>query len=278
MTENKRPDLAVMIDAALAAGSVIMEIYQRAEISVEYKADASPLTEADLAAEAVILEALKAAYPTIEIVAEEAAAAGVVPECGARFFLVDPLDGSKEFIERNGEFTVNIAFIEHGIPVAGVVYAPALDRIWWGAQGSGSQAARVEGGQLKEIGEITVRRPPAAGLTLVGSRSHGGGASQDRLERVAIGESSAVGSSLKFCLLAEGSADIYPRLGRTMEWDTAAGDAILRAAGGVVVDDAGAVPLVYGKRNQGHDVDFANPSFWALSHSDMIVLVARRDE
>jgi 3'(2'),5'-bisphosphate nucleotidase len=247
---------------ALEAGARIMEVYGRG-YSVEIKADSSPLTEADLVAEALILERLGSAFPGVPIIAEESVAEGNAPACGERFFLVDPLDGSKEFIARNGEFTVNIALIENAVPVAGVVYAPALKRIWWGKSGSGAWAGNVEDGAIVSPVAISARPVPADGLTLLGSRSHGAEEDDARLKGLDIAQFRTIGSSLKFCLLAEGGADLYPRFGRTMEWDTAAGDAILRAAGGQVVDLSG-TPLTYGKRNQAHDSDFANGHFWAI--------------
>ncbi|SDG17431.1 3'(2'),5'-bisphosphate nucleotidase CysQ [Pelagibacterium luteolum] len=277
MMKAGQPDINLLVDIALDAGKVILAIYGRAEIVVSTKADASPLTEADLAAEALITERLVAAYPDIPIVAEEAAAAGQLPDCGAEFFLVDPLDGSKEFIARNGEFTVNIAVISGGVPMMGVVYAPALERIWWGEAATGSFTAQVVDGRCADIRPIAVRVPPERGLTLVGSRSHGGNADSARLAKLIVDGYSSVGSSLKFCMVAEGQADLYPRLGRTMEWDTAAGDAILRAAGGVVLDET-ATPLSYGKRNQIHDSDFANPHFWAVGHHGITILIAPQDE
>jgi 3'(2'),5'-bisphosphate nucleotidase len=254
-----------LVKIALAAGVKILETYQT-DFDVAYKADESPVTEADTAAEAIIVSGLGRNFPNIAIVAEEAVAAGDVPETGERFFLVDPLDGSKEFISKNGEFTVNIALIESGTPVAGVVYAPALGRIWWGSAHEGAFAARVIDPaldpRLVDEAPIAVRAAPE-GLCAVGSRSHGSGEGDERLSRFAISEFKSAGSSLKFCLVASGEADLYPRLGRTMEWDTAAGDAILRAAGGKVLCLDGS-PFDYGKRNQTGDSDFANPFFIAL--------------
>ena len=255
-----------LIELCLTAGARILQIYG-AEFEVVLKPDASPVTLADTEAEAIILAGLARAYPDIPVVAEESVAAGKVPPPSERFFLVDPLDGSKEFIARNGEFTVNIALIESGVPVAGVVYAPALGRLWWGAAGSGAHAARVtdpasDHPALADIQAISVRLAPV-GTCAVGSRSHGSGEGDPRLAGYAIADFKTIGSSLKFCLLASGEADVYPRFGRTMEWDTAAGDAILRAAGGHVTCLDGA-PLVYGKRNQIEDADFANPFFLAF--------------
>lgn len=268
-----RNDVLDVIKAiALDAGTVIMDVYRRG-FSVAIKADSSPLTEADTLAEALIVERLGAGFPDIAVIAEEAVANGHAPACGERFFLVDPLDGSKEFIARNGEFTVNIALIENDMPVAGVVYAPALGRIWWGQDGLGAWAGEVADGVIVSPVRVLVRTTPASGPTLVGSRSHGAEQEDERLKPFATATFATIGSSLKFCLLAEGGADLYPRFSRTMEWDTAAGDAILRAAGGQVLDLSGA-PLRYGKRNQGHDSDFANSHFWAIgdsTHADTIL-------
>lgn len=245
---------------ALAAGEEAMRIYGT-DFTVTVKTDESPVTLADTAAEAIILAALSDLHPDIPVVAEEAVAGGHIPNVASSFFLVDPLDGSKEFISRNGEFTVNIALVQDGEPVLGVVYAPALNRIWWGASGGGSFAGVVRDGRVEDVAEIRVR---AAGdeLCAVGSRSHGSGEGDARLSHLPISSYVSAGSSLKFCLVAGGEADIYPRLGRTMEWDTAAGDAVLRAAGGRVECLDGSL-LVYGKREQANDTDFANPFFIA---------------
>lgn len=254
----------VLIDklsqVALRAGEEIMRVYGT-DFQVEIKADTSPVTAADIAAEAIILDALSELYPEIPVVAEEAVSRGVVPSTEGTFFLVDPLDGSKEFVSRNGEFTVNIALVVDGQPVAGVVYAPALGRIWWGAREEGSFFASVDEGCIGAVTPIRVRSVDQ-GLRAVGSRSHGSGQGDERLARFPIIDYVSAGSSLKFCLVASGEADIYPRLGRTMEWDTAAGDAVLRAAGGRVECLDGNL-LRYGKRNQPADSDFANPFFIA---------------
>ena len=262
-------------EIALAAGALILSIYGR-EFTVETKADSSPLTEADTAAEALIVERLAKTFPNIPVVAEESVANGIIPLLAERFILVDPLDGSKEFIARNGEFTVNIALIENGVPVAGVVYAPALGRIWWGSADGGAFVAAVEDDCRGDHAPLAARTAPHEGLTLVGSRSHGSGEGDPRLDGLTIADFTSVGSSLKFCLLAEGTADLYPRFGRTMEWDTAAGDAILRAAGGRVVDMEGA-PIRYGKRDQSHDSDFANTHFWAVGDGALIATICTRE-
>jgi 3'(2'), 5'-bisphosphate nucleotidase len=236
---------------ARAAGDLILEIYAT-DFTVRGKGDQSPVTEADERAEALILPALRALAPDVPIVAEEAAAAGQVPDVGRLFWLVDPLDGTKEFISRNGEFTVNIALVQDGQPVMGVVLAPALGRLFAGIVGQG--AWLEEGGARRPI---RCRATPAEGLTVVASRSHGDAAALDAfLAGRQVAATTNAGSSLKLCLVAAGEADLYPRLGRTMEWDIAAGHAVLRAAGGSVTDLQGR-PLGYGKPG------FDNPHFAA---------------
>jgi sulfate adenylyltransferase subunit 2/3'(2'), 5'-bisphosphate nucleotidase len=251
-----------ILELALLAGQEIMKVYNDG-FTVSQKNDRSPVTEADERAEAVILKGLKKLTPDIAIIAEESVAAGNIPEIGARFYLVDPLDGTKEFISKNGEFTVNIALIEDAAPVFGVVYAPALKMIYWGGKNSGAYAAEVTDNIIGTPRELKVRTKPQDGLIAIGSRSHAGPETLAYLETFNIREFVAAGSSLKFCLIAEGKADLYPRMGRTMEWDTAAGDAVLRAAGGRVETIDGR-DLTYGKREQPDDSDFANPHFIAF--------------
>ncbi|APG92130.1 3'(2'),5'-bisphosphate nucleotidase CysQ [Sinorhizobium americanum] len=252
--------LEILERSAIAAGRAIMEIYN-AGPAVTYKADTSPVTDADHRAERIILDELATAFPDIPVIAEEAVAAGHVPNiAGKRFFLVDPLDGTKEFVERNDHFTVNIALIENGIPVAGVVHAPALRVIHAASRGM-ARKAPVEGGQIGSWQPIGCRPCGGRPVALI-SRWHNSAETLAHLAENGINDYEAVGSSLKFCLLAEGKADIYPRFSRTMEWDTAAGDAILRAAGGETIVIEGS-PLAYGKRNQPNDSDFANPWFVA---------------
>jgi 3'(2'), 5'-bisphosphate nucleotidase len=237
------------------AGKVIMDIYAT-DFDVTKKGDDSPVTVADQKAEAVILAGLAMIAPEIPVVAEEAVAAGNIPDVSDRFFLVDPLDGTKEFISRNGEFTVNIALIEHGKPVLGLVYAPAVGaqgRLFTGATGVGAWLEDAEGKR-----PIRCRAVPADGLTVVASRSHGDEAALDAfLGGRKVASRTNAGSSLKLCLVAAGEADLYPRLGRTMEWDIAAGDAVLRAAGGKVSVVADGSDLRYGKPG------FDNPHFAA---------------
>ena len=254
---NNRNLLERLLPVPRNAGELIMSIYAT-DFSIRDKADASPVTEADERAERTIVEALAALTPGVPIVSEEAAALGRIPSVGERFWLVDPLDGTKEFISRNGEFTVNIALIEQGSPVIGVVFAPALGRLFAGAHGVG---AFVEDGQTRR--PIRCRLAPPEGLTVLASRSHGDAAALDAfLAGKKVAALRAAGSSLKLCLVAAGEADLYPRLGRTMEWDIAAGDAVLRAAGGCVRTLDGKM-LLYGKP------DFVNPHFYASAGGPM---------
>lgn len=248
--------LETLIPLARQAGKLVMDVYAT-DFAVRGKDDASPVTEADERAEAVILAGLAALTPEIPVVAEEAVAAGKLPEVGERFWLVDPLDGTKEFIRRNGEFTVNIALIEAGQPVLGVVLAPALGRLYGGAVGVGAFVDDERGRR-----SIRCRVPPTEGITVVASRSHGDAAALDAfLAGRKVAKQVSAGSSLKLCLVAAGEADLYPRLGRTMEWDIAAGHAVLAAAGGRVTEIDGR-PMVYAKP------DFANPHFVAWGFED----------
>ena len=248
---------------ALMAGAAIMQHYAT-DFEVKQKDDKSPVTVADQDAEDIILRELKSAVPDIPIVSEEQAAAGHIPEFSHRFFLVDPLDGTKEFVNRNGEFTVNIALIEDRVPVAGVVYAPAKERLFLG-YGPGhayeQHLAPHADGSIEGAPDprrISVRRPSEEGMIVVASRTHRDQKTDEYLNLYKVKEFLAAGSSLKFCLVATGEADIYPRHGRTMEWDTAAGHAVLAAAGGSVTQLDG-TPLLYGKTERGLD----NPFFVA---------------
>lgn len=250
-----------IIRLAHKAGQVIMEIYA-SPIEVTTKSDHSPVTDADQKAEDVILAGLKKLCPEIPVLAEESAARGDVPECGARFFLVDPLDGTKEFIGRNGEFTVNIALIENNVPVFGVIYAPALGVLYFGRLGQGARSAKLKTTQdWADFGNTTAiktRATPVEGATVLASRSHCDAETESFIAKTKVAKLISAGSSLKFCKVAAGEADLYPRFGRTMEWDTAAGHAILLAAGGKVVTTDGN-PLTYGKKARGFD----NPAFIA---------------
>ena len=259
----------VFLAAALEAGTLVLEIYRNG-FDVVYKEDSSPVTMADEQAETVILRHLALAYPDIPVVAEEAVAAGHIPNVGSRpFFLVDPLDGTKEFINRRRDFTVNIALIENGAPVEGIVYAPARDVIYRTLEGSAVKQSVVLDAPGK-ASEIWCRRE-GNGVTAVVSRAHMDNETEEFLGKIGVTDSKSIGSSLKFCLIAEGLADIYPRFGRTMEWDTAAGDAILRVAGGMTFEaKPGHLPLRYGKTHQKSDSDFANPGFISCSASDAL--------
>jgi 3'(2'), 5'-bisphosphate nucleotidase len=238
--------------AAREAGAKIMEIYQ-SDFEVQIKSDESPVTAADEAAEAIILEHLAKIAPDIPVVAEESVAAGKIPDIsGGTYWLVDPLDGTKEFVSRNGEFTVNIGLIEDHRPIMGVVYAPVLDRLFFGSMAKGAFCENSPG--QRDV--IQVRRPAADGLVVVASRSHRDAATDEYLAQFTVKDLTSAGSSLKFCLLAAGEADFYPRLGRTMEWDTAAAHAVLRAAGGNLTTLEGK-EFLYGKP------DFANGFFVA---------------
>jgi 3'(2'), 5'-bisphosphate nucleotidase len=237
--------------AAREAGAAILEIVERG-FDVEHKTDLSPVTEADRAAELIILAALARAAPTIPVVAEEEVAAGRIPAIGDTFFLVDPLDGTKEFVRGGDDYTVNIGLISGGQPVLGAVFAPARGAIYAGLVGDGAWMEDRDG--QRQIGT----RERGAAITAVASKSHFSQPTADYLEAVGVSDYVGIGSSLKFCIVAEGKADIYPRLSPTSEWDTAAAHAVLLAAGGRVDGPDGA-PLSYGKRT------FLNRGFVATS-------------
>lgn len=245
---------------ALEAGAAIMEVYGRADLGVEAKADASPVTAADLAADRIISAGLRAAFPHVPVVTEEQAATHRDLH-GADFLIVDPLDGTKEFVQRRGDFTVNIALVQGGVPTRGVVFAPAQGRLFLtnavgdSVEEDGTQdAARVGVSR-----PIRVARPDNAALRVVASKSHRDAATDAYVGRYRVADFKSAGSSLKFCLVATGEADLYPRLGRTMEWDTAAGQAVLLGAGGRVVRLDDHRPLLYGKPG------WENPHFLALA-------------
>ncbi len=246
---------AQLADIVEQASDIILPLW-RTDMAVERKSDESPVTEADRRAELMILERLARLFPDIPTVSEEAASDNGAPtSVAARFFLIDPLDGTKAFVGGRESFTVNIGLIEDGVPVAGAVAAPATGQVWFTA---GGQAWRRRFGE-PNASPIRVRaKPTGNGIALL---SHT--VKDDDAVRLAARHGCAIwqgmDSSVKFCLIAEGRADVYPRLGRTMEWDTAAGDAVLRAAGGRVLTDNGQ-PLVYGKADQG----FANGGFLAV--------------
>jgi 3'(2'), 5'-bisphosphate nucleotidase len=240
--------LQSLIYTAQRAGGAIMAVYAT-DFAVKDKADASPVTLADEAAEKIILADLAMIAPGVPVVAEESVAAGKVPVIAERFFLVDPLDGTREFVSRRDEFTVNVALIENGAPVLGVVFAPARHELYWGDVEAG-KAGHIDAdpdGTMPCMGAAIVARPvPAQGLTAVASRSHRTPETDAFLSNYSVAEFLSIGSSLKFCMVAAGRADVYPRIGTTMEWDTAAGHAVLSAAGGSVTDLEGG-PFRYGK-------------------------------
>ena len=249
----------VMRKLSLEAGDIIMEIYNSDDFDVRSKSDDSPVTAADEAADVHIAAGLRAAFPDVALVTEEQADSHTVT--ATTFLIVDPLDGTKEFIHRRGDFTVNIAYVEDGAPRRGVVYAPAKGRLFY------TNAAGVS---VEEIGEmdkdtigttvpISVSKPDNTSLMVVASKSHRDQATDDYINKYTVNDMKSAGSSLKFCLVATGEADLYPRVGRTMEWDTAAGHAVLAGAGGHVVRFDDHMPLVYGKEG------FANPFFIAYA-------------
>jgi 3'(2'), 5'-bisphosphate nucleotidase len=242
-----------MREAALQAGALILRFYE-SEVAVRMKDDGSPVTQADEEASRLLLAALAQLAPGIPAISEEAVDTRQVPAPGSRFFLVDPLDGTKEFIGRNGEFTVNLALIDGGRPVAGVVYVPARQRLFSGWRTEDGRGHAFEHPPEGPPRAIAARRPAPEGLVVVASRSHRDQRTDEYLKQFRVTSFLTAGSSLKFCLLAAGEADLYPRLGRTMEWDTAAGHAVLEAAGGQVTRLDG-TPLEYGKPG------FENPSF-----------------
>lgn len=244
---------------ALSAGAKIMEIYET-DFQIDRKNDASPVTDADRLGEEIILAGLTSLAPEIPVLAEESASDGHIPDLGDTFFLVDPLDGTKEFINRTGEFTVNIALIRNEQPAIGVVYAPAIKRLYSGIVGQGAWLSEIDQyGAMGPRQSIKVAPVPDAGLIAVASRSHRSAETDAYLANIDIVDFAAAGSSLKFCLLAEGKAHIYPRFGRTMEWDTGAGQAVLDAAGGTVEVYPDGKPLAYSKKARGFD----NPYFIA---------------
>lgn len=249
---------------ALEAGAAIMKVRSRRDLGVETKSDDSPVTEADRAADKIIADGLAAAFPELAVITEERADSHETR--AARVVIVDPLDGTKEFIRGRSDFTVNIALVQDGVPIRGVVYAPARARMFY---------TRADGSSVEESGPfadtagprtaLCVRRPDNAALVVVASKSHRDQATDDYIARYAVADMTSAGSSLKFCLVAAGEADLYPRLGRTMEWDTAAGHAVLSGAGGHVVRFDDHTPLRYGKPGG------ENPFF--IAHAPGVTLV-----
>jgi uncharacterized protein len=253
------PDaLAALLARIVIAGGGPVAHFYRSGCETHWKPDRSPVTEADTAAEAIILEWLARELPGVPVLSEEQSSQAT-RDLGSTFILVDPLDGTKEFLARNGEFTISAAVVTDGRPVAGAIYAPARETVWFG--GDRAFKAHAAPGQPDTLGDrraVCVRPAPKEGLTVLVSRSHANARVEEFLATLSVTERRAVGSALKFCLIAEGQADLYPRFGTTMEWDTAPGHAILLAAGGSV-ETVGRAPLLYGKREMG----FRNPGFVA---------------
>lgn len=251
--------IPVIRSLALEAGDKIMEIYNGDDFDVKVKSDDSPVTEADEAADAIISAGLRKAFPDVMLVTEEQADSHA--KKGDTFLIVDPLDGTKEFIHRRGDFTVNIAYVENGTPTRGVVYAPAKNRMFF-TQADGQSVEESGNFDKDAVGDVTpisVANSDNSALMVVASKSHRDQATDDYINKYNVKDSKSAGSSLKFCLVATGEADIYPRVGRTMEWDTAAGHAVLSGAGGTVVRFDDLTPLAYGKDG------FANPFFIAYA-------------
>ncbi|MGB7261589.1 MAG: 3'(2'),5'-bisphosphate nucleotidase CysQ [Albidovulum sp.] len=255
----------VMRRLALEAGDRIMEIYSSPDFEVRSKSDDSPVTAADEAADAMISDGLTKAFPTLPLVTEEQAESH--GQSVSTFLIVDPLDGTKEFVQRRGDFTVNIAYVENGVPLRGVVFAPAKGRLFY---------TLADGRSVEELGAfdkttpgelvpMSVSMPDNRALMVVASKSHRDQATDEYIGCYSVRDMASAGSSLKFCLVATGEADIYPRLGRTMEWDTAAGDAVLRGAGGQMVRFDDHSTFSYGKPG------FENPFFIAYAPGVLLV-------
>ncbi|SDN79094.1 3'(2'), 5'-bisphosphate nucleotidase [Lutimaribacter pacificus] len=249
----------VMRRLALEAGDTIMAIYEADDFEVKAKSDDSPVTEADEAADALISAGLRAEFPDVLLVTEEQAASHT--QKADTFLIVDPLDGTKEFIKRRGDFTVNIAYVENGVPTRGVVYAPARGRMFITlADGSAvEEDGPFDKARVGNLRPIRVSNADNGALNVVASKSHRDQATDDYIGKYAVADTKSAGSSLKFCLVATGEADLYPRVGRTMEWDTAAGHAVLTGAGGRVLRFDDHSPLTYGKDG------YANPFFIACA-------------
>lgn len=251
---------------ALQAGDRIMEIYNADDFEVKAKSDESPVTEADEAADALISAGIRSAFPDMVLVTEEQAASH--EQSASSFIIVDPLDGTKEFIKRRGDFTVNIALVQDGVPIRGVVYAPAKGRLFYTeADGrSVEETGPFDNDKKGNVAAISVSKPDNSALLVVASKSHRDAATDAYIGKYNVEDMKSAGSSLKFCLVATGEADLYPRLGRTMEWDTAAGDAVLRGAGGHVIRFDDHTPFTYGKPG------YENPFF--IAHAPGVDLKA----
>lgn len=248
-----------VLDIARRAGEAILEVYASQDAGMRLKADDSPLTTADLRSHRLIESALRSLTPEVPVLSEESRQVPYSIRCGwRRYWLVDPLDGTKEFLSRNGEFTVNIALIEDHVPALGVVHVPVGSTTYWGIPRSGAWRRRPG----EDLQPIHTARQESSPVRVVGSKSHRGDSLDGFLARLGPHELLPVGSSLKFCMVAEGRADVYPRLGPTSEWDTAAAQAIVLGAGGGVVELDGR-PLAYNRKTSllnPHFVAFGNES------------------
>ena len=258
-----------LIAAAIAAGDEILRV-RRGGLNVERKADHSPVTEADRAAERIITERLQNIASSVPIIAEEAVSEGRIPTVSGMFFLVDPLDGTKEFASGGNDFTVNIGLIRDFRPSLGIIFVPASGKLYGGAIGTGAWRAEVKDGAVSARKPMHVRPAPKGPIDVVASRSHRTKETDAEIAKYEVGRLVSAGSSVKFCVLAAGEADLYPRMGTTMQWDTAAGDAILRAAGGKVVTMDGK-PLPYGPTAAAGDAAYRNPWFIATGGLDPIL-------
>ncbi|QIR14892.1 3'(2'),5'-bisphosphate nucleotidase CysQ [Shewanella aestuarii] len=255
--------LAKVIDIAKQAGKAIMDVYATADIHVEVKQDDSPVTAADIASHNVIINGLNQMFTDIPVMSEEAAdISWAERQTWQTYWLIDPLDGTKEFIKRNGEFTVNIALIHQGKAIAGVVYAPVLNKCYSGVLGQGAWLETQTDDGVTQV-ELNISQRDISPIPIVvGSRSHISPDVASYLETVGEHKVLSVGSSLKFCMVAEGQADVYPRLGLTSEWDTAAAQAVLESAGGQVLQYPELTPLVYNQKE-----NILNPYFIAAAKS-----------
>ncbi len=251
--------VSALVPTVIEAGTLILEVRQRGH-SVERKSDLSPVTEADRAAEVIILKSLARIAPSVAVIAEEAVAAGRIPVVGREFFLVDPLDGTKEFINGGDDFTVNIGLIRNNVPALGIVYAPATGSLYAGVSGQGAWKADVDNGRPGARVPIHVRPAPDGPILVVASKSHRTPETDAFIEKYDVENLVSAGSSLKFALVAAGEADLYPRMGTTMQWDTAAGDAVVRAAGGKVMTMDGR-PFPYGPKDTEGAAAYQNSWF-----------------
>lgn len=265
MSVLKKHLVHIMRRLAIQAGEKIMEIYNSGDFEIRRKKDASPITIADDIADTLISVGLRKHFPKIALVTEEQAISHV--KANSTFLIVDPLDGTKEFINKTKEFTVNIALVDNGTPKLGVVYAPAINRLFYTLKTDVAveELAPFKNNTIGRLIPLHVSKPNNNALIVISSKSHQNQATDQYISNYKIRSSKNSGSSLKFCLLATGEADFYPRLGRTMEWDTAAGDAILRAAGGKVVTFESHAPLKYGK------VGYENPFFIAFANGVKLI-------